>query len=198
MRLSAICAVVLCLLWSAGHVWAHTGHPSSSKQKDSTTMDSTMRDSAVGTVAPGTVTETQSPRTVEYQLHIREALSEHLHNRLVHFPVALSVMGLILTIVYRRRPQVLPAIQLIVICAAIMALAAVVTGLGQAGVFTGSSKEWVVDTHRQFGIASTVLLWLWTGFLFWKPLQRFAWIIAVLTALCVIAAGFYGGVISYG
>ncbi len=192
-----LAVLALGLLWNTGHVSAHTSHPSAGRTDSAVLTDDPGKESVQRNLAPETTlrTDQSSP---DFQLHISEVLTEHTHNRLVHFPVALSIFALILAVWSKRNPAILPAVQLLVISAAIIALAAVFTGNGQSDVFAGDPKKWVVDIHRLLGIVSAILLWVWTVFLLWKPLRRFYLIIAILTVLCIIATGFYGGVISHG
>jgi hypothetical protein len=85
----------------------------------------------------------------------------------------------------------------LVIIAALAALAAYFTGNNQAAAFEASAKEWLVEVHEDFGMATIITVWLWTATLFFKPLKRYALLAGFIAAALVLITGFYGGIIAH-
>lgn len=128
----------------------------------------------------------------------REALVEHLHNKIVHFPVVLTLVATLLLWMPPRSPEVIRAARLLIFAAAGGAIAAYFTGQGQREAFVGEPKEWLTLVHRNWGIATAVTLLAWACLAAWRPLSRItAWWGILVSALVAVVA-FLGGLISHG
>jgi uncharacterized membrane protein len=132
-----------------------------------------------------------------FEINYLEEAFSHVHNKLVHFPVALTIISCLFTILSFRWKQFEFSIKYVVLIAAIFAIPAIFTGLYQAGNFIGEPKEWIVALHKILGILSLSILWIWSIFLMVKPLKRFAWIISLVSIILILITGFYGGVIAH-
>jgi uncharacterized membrane protein len=129
---------------------------------------------------------------------IGQALAEHAHNRIVHFPIALSVVGLLFLILSRRgRSGLADAARWLIGLAALGAVAAFVTGLLQARDFRGDAREWVVLVHRGWGIAGTAAVVVWALLAAWGPSRRYALAWGFLAVAIVLIAAYYGGIVAY-
>lgn len=127
-----------------------------------------------------------------------DALLEHPHNRLVHFPVALAVAAVLLLAVGRRRPELDAAGRWLVWFAALGGIAAYFTGRIQEGVFEGEPKEWLVHLHGTWGLATAIALVVWALLTLWKPAREHAWLVGIVVAALVLVTGFYGGIVAHG
>ncbi len=124
---------------------------------------------------------------------------EHVHNKIVHIPIGLGLAAFQLTLISFWRKEAQVGIRWLVLVAALSSVAAAATGLSQASVFLEEeSKGWVVELHRNLGIATGALLWVWTVFSFRRSLQRFALAVAILVLCSMMAAGYFGGVLAHG
>ncbi len=125
------------------------------------------------------------------------ALFEHIHNKVIHFPIALSIIGFILMLLGYKNEKYLPALKIIIPFATIVTVVALFAGLSQATAFEGTSTYKLVVVHQYLGFAVLTFLVLWSLSLFVEKMKKFIWLFAVLTILLVSIAGFYGGVIAH-
>lgn len=132
-----------------------------------------------------------------FKLNYIEEVFEHVHNKLIHFPIALSILAFLFTLLSLKWKQFEYSIKYIVLISAIFSIPTVITGLNQAGNFAGDPKEWIVGIHKIFGIISMSVLWIWTFFLTLKSLKRFAWLIALISIILITITSFYGGIVAH-
>ncbi len=125
------------------------------------------------------------------------AAFEHLHNKLIHFPIALTLIALLLLILGYKEKQYLSAVKIIVPTAALLTIATVLTGRGQTAPFEGTATYQLVETHELLGFGVLASLILWSVSLYVKPLEKFIYTIAILTFILVSITGLYGGVIAH-
>ena len=125
-------------------------------------------------------------------------LLEHLHNKVVHFPLALTVAAALLLVLARWWPGLEPAARWLAWLAALGAVAAYVTGRLQEEAFMGEPKEWVLRVHRTWGTAGAILIGAWAVAASFRRLRRFAWLVALVAAAAVLVTGLYGGVLAHG
>jgi uncharacterized membrane protein len=129
---------------------------------------------------------------------IREALVEHPHNKLVHFPLALAVVAALLLVLGRRRVELDVAGRWLVWFAALGGVAAYFSGRLQEEAFEGEPKEWLVNLHEKWGLATAIALVLWALLTLWKPARRHAWLWGLVAAALALVTGIYGGVVAHG
>ena len=146
---------------------------------------------------PGAAVAKTAEKIQDYKVIISRELFEHLHNKIVHFPIAFVMGAFLFTLLNFRRQVFDPAIRILVIIAALASLVAFFTGNNQAAAFEASAKEWLVEVHEDFGIATIITVWLWTATLFFKPLKRYAPLAGFIAAALVLITGFYGGIIAH-
>jgi uncharacterized membrane protein len=138
-------------------------------------------------------TKTEEP----FKLNYIEEVFEHVHNKLIHFPIALSLLAFLFTLLNLKWKQFEYSIKYIVLISAIFSIPTVITGLNQAGNFAGDLKEWIVGIHKILGIISMSVLWIWMIFLTINPLKRFAWIIGLIGFILITITSFYGGIVAH-
>lgn len=150
------------------------------------------RDS-VGVKAP------MEPASERYALPtVAEGVPNHLHNKIVHFPIVLSVVSLVGFWLGRRDPGLHRFARVCAWAAAFLAGAAWVAGLSQMASFDGDPKAWLVPVHRNWGIATTTALILAAVIGQWSRTRRRAWVAAFLAVLMVGVTGYLGGLLSHG
>lgn len=129
---------------------------------------------------------------------LRKALMDDLHNKLVHFPIVLTLVAAALLIVARKRPELEPVAFWLVWAAALSVIATYFSGKAQEKEFLGKPKEWLGKLHEKQGIAIGITQALWVLSLLKESTRRFAWIIGMVLAVMVLAAGFLGGLVAHG
>jgi uncharacterized membrane protein len=131
-----------------------------------------------------------------FEIRMPDAIFDHLHNKIVHFTVALSIAAFLFTLLNFRFSQFDLTIMILVALSAVAAAASYFTGNAQAVAFKGDPVEWVINLHRAFGTMTAAGIYIWLGFLLIKPLKKFSWIIGAVVFILVLITGFYGGVIA--
>ena len=129
---------------------------------------------------------------------VGKALADDLHNKLVHFPIVLTMVAAVVLIVARRRKELEPVAFWLVWAAALSVIPAYFTGKGQEEHFHGRPKEWLVELHEKQGIVIGITQALWVLSLLKAGTRRWAWLIGILLAIMVGAAGFIGGLVAHG
>ena len=129
---------------------------------------------------------------------MRHALFDHMHNKVVHFPIVLAFAGALLLILARRKPELEPVAFWVVWLATLGALAAYFSGVFSADEFKGEPKEWLVGVHQKWGIAVGLAHAVWVLTLLRKSARRYAWIWGLVVVALVGVAAFVGGVVAHG
>jgi len=131
----------------------------------------------------------------------------HFHPMVVHFPIALLLMGLlfeVLNVFYKDYKFLSMAAAYLLVFGAIAAIAAWATGQLFTGEMEGAAGE-IKDSHELFAlitmITSVITALLYTWYLL-KPPAAFnlRWIVFALYCLVGIAVavtGYYGGILVY-
>ena len=122
---------------------------------------------------------------------------EHLHNKIIHFPIAFIIAGFLFTLLGFKDGKYVYTIKILVTLAAIAGVAAFFTGNNQADVFIGDPKEWVMLFHRTIGLITVISTIIWTAFLFINSLNKYAWIFALISIGLVSIAAFFGGIVAH-
>lgn len=125
------------------------------------------------------------------------AFTGHLHNKIVHFPLALGLAAAAILLVAPRWPAYEPAARVLLIAGALAAIAAYLSGGAQEEPFEDSPFHSVVELHEKLGIATAITLWAGVALTFWANARRFMPAYALLLILLLSATGFLGGVLSH-
>lgn len=125
------------------------------------------------------------------------AAFEHIHNKVIHFPIALTVIGLLLMVLGYKDNKYWDALKIIIPTASLLTIVVVFSGLNQVEPFEGTAAYSLVETHKLLGFGVLASLILWSVALYVERLKKFVYLFAVLTFLLVSAAGLYGGVIAH-
>ncbi|KAF0141809.1 MAG: hypothetical protein FD122_1364 [Stygiobacter sp.] len=126
-----------------------------------------------------------------------EQVFEHLHNKLVHFPIALGVFAFLLTLINFKWKNFDSAILISILIALLFAIGAFITGKSQSEPFIDTAKEWVVELHQAFGLSVLLSFFVWSIFLIIDKLRKYAWIVGLIAFILILTAGFLGGVIAH-
>lgn len=132
-----------------------------------------------------------------FELNPSEQIFEHIHNKLVHFPIVIGIVAFAFTLVNLKTKNYERVILFLIIAGILFSVATVITGLNQTEPFSGTGKQWVVEFHRNTGIALLASYICWFVFTSVQRLKKFSWIIGLLTISLITLAGFLGGVIAH-
>lgn len=128
---------------------------------------------------------------------LRVVVFEHLHNKLVHFPIVLTLVATALLLLGRRRPELESIGFWLVWIAALSTLAAYFSGQAQEEAIEYGAREWLVEVHEKQGIALGIGQALWVLSLLRSGTRRWAWLLGLALSVLVGASGMMGGLIAH-
>jgi uncharacterized membrane protein len=164
-----------------------------------TVASGTFADSSRRAGAPGEAGEPKGGPSARYQMPpLSKAIMDHLHNKLIHFPIVLTLVAAVMVIVARKRRELEPVAFWLVWAAALSVIPAYFTGKAAAEHLKGRPKEWLGEVHEKQAITIAVLQALWVLSLLRSGTRRFAWMIGVVLAIVVLSAGYIGGLLAHG
>ncbi len=147
-------------------------------------------------VAENSVNSEKEDTEKEKEISLSSAF-EHIHNKVIHFPIALSVVAFVLMLVGYKNGNYEQAIKIIIPFALLFSIVAVFSGLNQATPFEETTAYEIVEIHELLGFGVTASLFLWFISLYVKKLNKLVWPFALLTITLVSIAGFLGGIIAH-
>jgi uncharacterized membrane protein len=198
--------IILILIFTIGITFAHEDHDEKKEKPDTVTVVNgdtiaingiAVGDSLLATQEAALDEDEQIESTEEYELNAADALFDHIHNKIIHFPIVLAVVAFLFAVLGYKDDRYQFVIKLMLLIAGVFAIVAFFSGTNQIDPFIGDPKEWLANTHRLFGIASAVSIWLWFLCLSVKSLKKFSWLFAVISVLLVSITGLYGGVLAH-
>lgn len=133
----------------------------------------------------------------KFELKPSEEIFEHLHNKIVHFPIAIGVIAFLFSLLHLRRKNYNTTILILVVLGLAFSVLAFFTGLNQVKPFEGTNKYWVVELHRNFGISILIAYFIWLFFLLVDKIKKYAWIIGAIIFVLILITAFLGGVIAH-
>ena len=132
-----------------------------------------------------------------FEMNVGERMFEHLHNKIVHFPIAIGVIAFLFSLLHLRRKNYDTTVLILVVLGLAFSIVALFTGLNQVGPFEGTNKYWVVELHRNFGIGILIMYFIWLLFLLVEKTKKYAWIIGAIIFVLISITAFLGGVIAH-
>jgi uncharacterized membrane protein len=193
--------IILILIFTIGITFAHEDHKKDKPDTVTVVNGDTIAINGIPVDSLSLVEEFSSELVEEedatFVLHNSDQVFEHLHNKIVHFPIAFIVAGFFFTLLGFKDEKFSTTIRILVVLAAIFGVTAFFTGNAQAEVFIGEPKEWLANVHRILGLITIIGTIIWVLFLFLGSLKRYAWVIALVTFILVSVVGFYGGVLAH-
>ncbi|MBS3945019.1 MAG: hypothetical protein KGZ42_05935 [Melioribacter sp.] len=132
-----------------------------------------------------------------FELNPSEQIFEHMHNKIVHFPIALGAFAFLLTLLNFKWKNFDSAILISVLISLLFSIGAFITGKNQSDPFVGTPKEWIVELHQNLGIVILINFFVWTIFLVIDKFKKYAWLIGLIAFILILITGFLGGVIAH-
>lgn len=133
----------------------------------------------------------------DFEINYIQSVFEHLHNKIVHFPLAFILAAFLFSIINLKSNMYELVVKILVSLSIFFAIAAFVTGSEQIAPFQNSPKEWISNLHRILGISTIIVNFIWLVFLNINPLKRYSIFVSFFASILVLTAGFYGGIISH-
>lgn len=194
-RLGLFGLLALALLGGATAASSHEKHQKPARPDS----DSAAVASKVPGAADAPATAPEEAKEPPFEMPpMSDAVTHHLHNKLIHLPIVLAPVALVLLLAERRRPGAGVAAPLLVWAAALSSAAAFLSGRAQAGAFDDGPKEWLVSVHQSWGLAAMISLLVWAALASWPAFRRRSWIVGAIAVAAVLGAAFYGGLVAHG
>jgi hypothetical protein len=184
---------------------AHKGHAHASPSPSASPVASpaaaaSPEAATAATPAPSPVVASPSPAAPPAPAGIdwHAALFEHMHNKIVHFPLALGLSAAVILLGRGRWAAYQPVAGALLAVAAVFAVAAYLTGGAQSEPFMGTPAEALVKQHRLQGTLTTVLLVAGAILTHVRGAQRWLWAYALFLILAISYTGLLGGLVAHG
>lgn len=180
-------------------VFAHEGkHENKTTKQDTITLvgKDTIAINGVPVNAPRN-NVVDEPKEEPFELKPVEQLFVHLHNKIIHFPIVLTLVAFLFSLLNIKKQNYDFVVKILLGISLATSIAAFFTGNTQLSAFIGDPKEWLANTHRLAGIISIVLIFLWFVSLFIQKAKRFSWIVGLIVVAAISITGFLGGVLAH-
>ncbi len=185
MLLVKACSLALVVLVS-GAAFAHEKHESPSPPAGGDERESTPEEG-----------EEARPPAPPVVIDPQRALLDHLHNKIVHFPIALGTAGAILLLLSYRWPQFGAGARLLLVVAAVTAWMAVQSGKAQEDALAGGELgEWL-ERHEAFGKWTAIALTLTALVCLIQRARPAHWLLALIVIGLVSYTAFLGGILGH-
>ena len=127
---------------------------------------------------------------------LRAHAGKHLHNKIVHFPLALGIFGALFLLLSFRYPSYKWPARVLLFVAGVAGIAALFTGSAQGAEFEGTSLAQVLEYHGKIAFNSLVLIWGALLLSFFEVTRKFFWLYAIILIAGLILAGGLGGILA--
>jgi uncharacterized membrane protein len=172
---------------------AHERHPSPSPSAPASTLAA----EPAPATDQGPEAAEQRPKPAPIHVSFEDAVFHHLHNKVVHFPLALGFAGALLLLLSYRWPQLAPASRLLLLVAAASAVAAYFTGRAQEEEFEDGALAEYLERHELMGKISGATLTLTAGLSFIRKARPILWLLALALLALLSITGTLGGILSH-
>jgi len=128
---------------------------------------------------------------------LKTSAPQHLHNKIVHFPLALGFFGAIFFLLSIRWASYLWPSRVLLGAALLGGLAALPTGEAMEDSVQGTSLLEVFEWHERFGQASVALLALILLLTFLPSTRKWSWVVVLAGIFALSVAGALGGAMAH-
>ena len=172
-----ILALTLCLLPSLA--LAHKGHHEG--------LTATAKEGAVAAVsaaqavaldsAASLTNGAKAAQKIDWPALLKQAANSHIHNKVVHFPIALGVVGLLFLLLSMKFESLRSGARWMLFLAALSAVVAIITGRKQVDDVEGDAMKQVLELHKDLGLWVCIGLWLAWLMSFVQSSYKWLWVL---------------------
>jgi uncharacterized membrane protein len=127
---------------------------------------------------------------------LKEATLTHRHNKIVHFPVALGIVGAIFLILSVRFPSFRSGARWLLFLAALSSIAAIFSGRAQTDDVETDAMKQVLQVHAALGYGVCASLWLAWMLSFVESSKKWLWFFLLLLIAAILLTGTLGGALA--
>ncbi len=197
LRARGLAALVCLQLAAAVPAFAQEGHHPETSPSPSPSLSPSAAVALAAAPSPVASPAAAEVAKKPFKIDWRAAVLENMHNKLIHFPIALGIAAAVLILVSPRWPQHDATSQILLLVAALFGIAAYFTGDAQLADFRNSPLHDAAELHETLGISTISGLWLGVVLMRIQAVKRWLWIYAILLVLLISATGFVGGVVAH-
>jgi len=172
---------------------AHEGH----KSPPPTAMAAPTATTDAPEAEPAAVEAAARPEPTPLVIDPAAALRQHMHNKIVHFPIALGSMGALLLLLSYRWPQFGPGARLLLVVAALTAWMAVRSGEAQEDDLEGGELGLWLGRHEDAGKWTAYALTLAAVAALVRQARPIQWLLALIAAALLGYTAFLGGILGH-
>lgn len=200
MRAKTLCLCSLIFLLGAlfTFVLPVYGHEKHDKPDSSQLNENNQREPEAGEDSSSRANQEKAPPVIRpVPMPFSGPIQEHAHNKLVHLPIGLGLAGVVFAFVALKKPEMLTAVRILWLLAALAGVGAYFTGEAQEEPFEDGELHEVVELHENLGIATAISLGI--GFLISlsRRLKGLTAIWAVVVFIAISVTGYYGGILAH-
>lgn len=130
-------------------------------------------------------------------INVWESVREHVHNKLVHFPLALGLLACLFWLLSSKQSEFQNPAKFVLVLSASTGLLAVITGENQKQVFQDSPLVEIMQWHEKSGFFSLFLLLTGSVWQWFQSFRKFIWVYVGLMVVALLFTGFLGGLLSH-
>lgn len=127
---------------------------------------------------------------------LREGATQHMHNKIVHFTLALGVVGALFYLMSLWKPEYLKSTRILLALSCAAGALSIPTGEAQGREFETGRLHATLEMHETLGKVSLALFVALLVLSFLPSTRKWAWIVALAAALTVMVAGGLGGILA--
>ena len=127
---------------------------------------------------------------------LKENRFKKIHNKIVHFPIALGIFGAFFLLLSYRYPSYKWPARILLFFAGLAAALALPTGEAQEAAFDGTSLVQVLAWHETAGKVCLGLIWGAFVLSFFQVTRKFFWLYALALIGALALAGALGGILA--
>lgn len=153
---------------------------------------------AAAVAAPGAITQGASASTkVDFGAIFQWGLTSHRHNKVVHFPIALGLAGVLFGLLAYKFESMKSSSRWLLFLAALASIAAILSGRAQEDSVEGVLAKQVFEAHEMQGYITCGLLWLNWLMSFFESARKWSWVLLLILAVVILGTSMMGGYLAH-
>lgn len=139
----------------------------------------------------------KAAQKIDWPVLLKASLTTHLHNKVVHFPIALGLVGILFFIFSMKFEGLRGASRWLLFLGALGAVVAAITGRAQEKYIEGEAAKQVLEIHESLGVGVAISLWVVWLLSFAQSSYKWLWLLLILLAAAILFEGNLGGVLAH-
>lgn len=192
-------SLLFALLLAPVLAFAHEGHKHSLTATAEAAAKGAVKaaESIVVEGAAAVTTGAKVAPKLDWPVLLKASMTTHRHNRVVHFPIALGIVGCLLWLMSLKAESLRPGARWVLFFAAVASIVAIFTGRAQQDSIETEAAKQVMELHEALGYSVAAGLWLCWLLTFVESSKKWLWFVMLLLCGLILATGSLGGIIAH-